>query len=101
MNATAAKLSASPLASAKLVVIKTGSALIVDEQAGKLRQSWLDALGDDIARLRQAGAQVIVVSSGAVAVGRTYLKLPKGALALEEKQAAAAAGQIRLAHAWQ
>lgn len=97
----ARKLSASPLADARRVVIKTGSALIVDEKSGKLRQAWLDALGDDIARLRANGAEVIVVSSGAVAVGRTHLKLPKGALALEEKQAAAATGQIRLAHAWQ
>ncbi len=97
----AKKLATPPLASAKRVVIKTGSALIVDEQSGRMRQAWLDALGNDIARLRANGAEVIVVSSGAVAVGRTHLKLPKGALALEEKQAAAATGQIRLAHAWQ
>jgi glutamate 5-kinase len=101
MNLAAKSTVASPLASAKRIVIKTGSALIVDEAAGKVRQSWLDGLGDDIARLRQQGAEVIVVSSGAIAVGRTYLKLPKGPLALEEKQAAAATGQIRLAHAWQ
>jgi glutamate 5-kinase len=90
-----------PLAKARRVVVKIGSALLVDQDTGQMRRKWLDALADDIARLRAKGAEVIVVSSGAIAVGRTHLKLPKGALPLEEKQAAAATGQIRLAHAYQ
>jgi glutamate 5-kinase len=90
-----------PLAKAKRVIVKIGSALLVDQDTGQMRRKWLDALGDDIALLRSRGAEVIVVSSGAIAVGRTHLKLPKGALPLEEKQAAAATGQIRLAHAYQ
>jgi len=90
-----------PLAKAKRVIVKIGSALLVDQDTGQMRRKWLDALADDIALLRSKGAEVIVVSSGAIAVGRTHLKLPKGQLPLEEKQAAAATGQIRLAHAYQ
>ncbi len=90
-----------PLLKARRVIVKIGSALLVDEESGQMRRQWLDALADDLALLRSKGAEVIVVSSGAIAVGRTHLKLPKGALPLEEKQAAAATGQIRLAHAYQ
>ncbi|HJQ60657.1 MAG TPA: glutamate 5-kinase, partial [Vineibacter sp.] len=89
------------LAGARRVVLKIGSALIVDEQSGKPRQQWLDALADDIARLRAGGAQVIVVSSGAIRLGRARLGLARGTLRLEQKQASAAVGQIGLAHAWQ
>ena len=66
-----------------------------------MRQAWLEALADDIAALRKEGKEVIVVSSGAIALGRNALKLPKGALKLEDSQAAAAVGQIDLAHAYE
>ncbi len=88
---------------ARRLVVKIGSALLVDGD-GEIRRAWLDALVDDIARCRRRGQEVIIVSSGAVAVGRRHLGLlPSGGrmLRLEEKQAAAAAGQIRLAHAYQ
>ncbi|TWT02924.1 glutamate 5-kinase [Reyranella sp. CPCC 100927] len=89
------------LAGARRVVLKIGSALIVDETTGDPRQQWLDALAGDIARLRQGGAQVVVVSSGAIRLGRARLGMMRGTLRLEQKQAAAAVGQIGLAHAWQ
>lgn len=91
----------SKLASARRLVVKIGSALLVDGKTGKLRRDWLNALGDDIAACRAAGQEVVVVSSGAVALGHEGLGLTSRAIRLEEKQAAAAAGQIRLAHAWQ
>jgi glutamate 5-kinase len=86
---------------AKRIVVKIGSSLLVDAAAGTLRQAWLEALADDIAGLRKNGKQVVVVSSGAIALGRNALKLPKGALKLEDSQAAAAVGQIDLAHAYE
>jgi glutamate 5-kinase len=86
---------------AKRIVVKIGSSLLVDTAAGTLRRSWLNALADDIAGLRQQGREVSVVSSGAIALGRNALKLPKGALKLEDSQAAAAVGQIDLAHAYE
>ena len=86
---------------AKRLVVKIGSSLLVDAAAGTLRQAWLASLADDIAALRKAGKQVIVVSSGAIALGRNALNLPKGALKLEDSQAAAAVGQIDLAHAYE
>ncbi len=86
---------------AKRLVVKIGSALLVEEKTGAIRRSWLDALGDDVAALRKGGTEVVLVSSGAIAVGRRHLGLATGALKLEEKQAAAATGQIRLAHAYQ
>ena len=89
------------LTTSKRLVIKIGSALLVDEQTGRVRTGWLDRLGQDIADIRARGTGVIIVSSGAIAVGRTHLKLSAGDLPLEQKQAAAATGQIRLAHAWQ
>ncbi|KAB2853442.1 MAG: glutamate 5-kinase, partial [Bauldia sp.] len=89
------------MANAKRLIVKIGSALLVDQESGGIRRKWLDALGDDVARLRQDGVEVILVSSGAIAVGRRHLGLETGALKLEEKQAAAATGQIRLAHAYQ
>ncbi len=89
------------LASAKRIVVKIGSALLVDDETGGIRRKWLDALADDVAVLREQGKEVLLVSSGAIAVGRRHLGLTDGVLRLEEKQAAAATGQIRLAHAYQ
>lgn len=82
------------------IVIKVGSSLLVDSARGRLRQAWLAALAEDIAELHQRGADVLVVSSGAIALGRTVLGLPSGPLRLEESQAAAAVGQIALARTW-
>jgi glutamate 5-kinase len=100
MDALASITPASALAAAKRLVVKIGSALLVDD-GGLLRQTWLAALVDDIVHCRSRGQEVIVVSSGAIAVGRRHLGLGGRALRLEEKQAAAATGQIRLAHAYQ
>jgi glutamate 5-kinase len=88
------------LAAARRLVVKIGSALLVDD-GGLVRHAWLNALVDDIVRCRVRGQEVIIVSSGAIAVGRRHLGLSGRALRLEEKQAAAATGQIRLAHAYQ
>jgi glutamate 5-kinase len=89
------------LLSARRLVVKIGSALLVDEETGAIRRDWLDALGDDVAECRQRGQEVLIVTSGAIAVGRRRLGLDSGKLRLEEKQAAAAIGQIQLAHAYQ
>jgi glutamate 5-kinase len=89
------------LATAKRIVLKIGSALLVDDKTGRIRREWLDALADDVAECRKAGQEVIIVTSGAIAAGRRLLGLTGSALRLEEKQAAAAAGQVRLAHAYQ
>lgn len=86
---------------AQRIVVKIGSALLVDDATGAIRQDWLDALADDVAALKAAGREVLIVSSGSIAAGRRLLGLSRGALKLEEKQAAAATGQIRLAHAYQ
>lgn len=88
------------IAAASRVVVKIGSALLVDAD-GALHTSWLASLAADIKRFRDRGQDVILVSSGAVALGRRYLGLKSGNLKLEEKQAAAAAGMVRLAHAYQ
>src|SRR5579871_3161496 len=88
------------LANAKRIVVKVGSALLVDSAAGTLKSEWLSSLAADIAALRQAKKEIIVVSSGAIALGRRALKLKSGALRLEESQAAAAVGQVRLAQAY-
>ena len=85
---------------AKLIVVKVGSALLVDGASGELRRDWLISLCADVAGLKRDGKQVILVSSGAIALGRRALKLKPGALRLEESQAAAAAGQVRLAEAY-
>ncbi len=87
------------IASARRIVVKIGSALLVDRQTG-LRQDWLAALADDIGELTKAGAEVLVVSSGAIALGRSILDLGAAPLKLEESQAAASVGQIALASAW-
>jgi len=89
------------LAEARRLVVKIGSALLVDDARGDLRRSWLEALADDVARCVKRGQEVLLVSSGAIAAGRRHLGLLGPALKLEEKQAAAATGQIRLAHAYQ
>lgn len=86
---------------AKRLVIKIGSSLLIDKHHSAVRQSWLNTVVSDIAKLRADGKDVIVVSSGAVGLGRTSLNLSHKTLKLEEKQAAAAVGQIRLASAWQ
>ncbi|MGH8136931.1 MAG: glutamate 5-kinase [Steroidobacteraceae bacterium] len=91
---------ASPLLQARRVVVKVGSALLVDQEGGRLNRSWLETLVEDLLRLRKRGQQVILVSSGAIALGRRQLGLARGILRLEESQAAAAVGQIRLAHAY-
>jgi glutamate 5-kinase len=98
---TEKRRTAANLANAKRLIVKIGSALLVDEESGGIRRKWLDALADDVAALRERGTEVILVSSGAIAVGRRHLGLEIGTLRLEEKQAAAATGQIRLAHAYQ
>ncbi|AXK82639.1 glutamate 5-kinase [Pseudolabrys taiwanensis] len=82
------------------IVVKVGSALLVDHAAGGLKRDWLDGLCADIADIHGRGRDVLVVSSGAIALGRAVLGLPRGALKLEEAQAAAAVGQIALARAW-
>ncbi len=88
-----------PISSYSRIVIKIGSALMVDHGKG-LRAQWLASLVEDIVALKAAGKEVILVSSGAIALGRTVMKLPKRTLKLEEAQAAAAVGQIELAQAW-
>ena len=98
---TEKRKTAASLANAKRLIVKIGSALLVEEESGGIRRKWLDALADDVAALRDRGTEVILVSSGAIAVGRRHLGLEAGTLRLEEKQAAAATGQIRLAHAYQ
>ncbi|MEQ9490437.1 MAG: glutamate 5-kinase [Alphaproteobacteria bacterium] len=89
------------LQDARRIVVKIGSALLVDDRSGRLRTEWLAALAEDLSDFRKAGKEVVVVSSGAIAAGRRHLGLTGRDLKLEEKQAAAAAGQIRLAHAYQ
>ncbi len=87
-------------ASAHVIVVKVGSSLLVDSHSGTLRRDWLRSLCTDIAALRREGRDVVLVSSGAIALGRRALKLKSGSLRLEESQAAAAAGQVRLAEAY-
>ncbi len=88
------------LTTAKRIVVKIGSALIVDPATATPRTAWLAGIAQDIAALTARGVQVIVVSSGAIALARHRLNLTTPRLRLEEKQAAAAVGQIRLAAAW-
>jgi glutamate 5-kinase len=88
------------IARAQRIVIKIGSALVVDEKLAAPRMAWLGSVAADIRSLRERGTEVIVVSSGAIALARRTLGLTQKRLRLEEKQAAAAVGQIRLAQAW-
>lgn len=92
--------SPAPLVGARRVVIKVGSSLLVEHSSGQVNRLWLETLAHDIQRLRARGQEVLLVSSGAIALGRRQLGLPAGKLKLEESQAAAAVGQIGLAHAW-
>ncbi len=94
------KATARRLTDAKRVVVKVGSALLVDADKGRLNRAWLESFAADVAHLRERGQEVILVSSGAIALGRRHLGLNSGKLKLEESQAAAAVGQIRLAHAY-
>lgn len=89
------------LGSARRVVVKIGSALLVDPDAGGLKTGWLVSLAADVARMKARGQDVVLVSSGSIALGREVLGLPRAALALEQSQAAAAVGQIRLARAYE
>jgi glutamate 5-kinase len=82
------------------IVVKVGSSLLIDSAKGELRASWLKALAADLAKLHGEGRDVLVVSSGSIALGRSRLKLPRGPLKLEESQGAAAVGQIALARIW-
>jgi len=92
--------SAAPLVQARRVVVKVGSALLVDAESSRINRAWLETLVEDLLRLRERGQRVVLVSSGAIALGRRRLGLKHGTLRLEESQAAAAVGQIRLAHAY-
>lgn len=88
------------LTSFRRIVVKVGSSLLVDSQAGTVNGEWLNALVEDLSHFARRGASILIVTSGAIALGRTVLKLPKGELKLEESQAAAAVGQIELARVW-
>ncbi len=90
-----------PLASARRIVIKVGSSLLIDQETGQPHAARFTALAADAARLRSDGKSIVIVSSGAVALGRRALGLKSGKLRLEEKQAAAAAGQPKLMRAWE
>ncbi len=92
--------SVNPLKQTRRLVVKVGSALLVDAKSGQLRRDWLTGLVADLAALRSMGTDVTLVSSGAIALGRRKLGLSRGLLKLEESQAAAAAGQIDLAAAY-
>src|SRR5215467_13880606 len=87
-----------PLTRARRIVVKVGSALLVDQVSGQVNRAWLGTLVEDLLRLRARKQEVVLVSSGAIALGRRELRLPSGPLPLEHSQAAAAVGQITLAH---
>ena len=93
-------MQASPVADAGTLVVKVGSSLLVDAKAGRVNEAWLASLVADVARLHGEKRDVLIVSSGSIALGRSVLKLPKGPLKLEDSQAAAAVGQIALARTW-
>ncbi|MCB1622949.1 MAG: glutamate 5-kinase [Pseudomonadales bacterium] len=85
---------------ARRIVVKVGSALLVDSATGRINRNWLQTVVQDLIQLRKRGQEVVLVSSGAIALGRRHLSLPAGLLRLEESQAAAAVGQIALAHTY-
>ncbi len=89
-----------PLAGFECLTIKIGSALLVDPETGALRRQWLNSLAADIAALKKQGAQIVVVSSGAISLGRAILGLKGKTLSLPQSQAAASAGQVALSEAW-
>lgn len=90
-----------PLAGHGRIVVKIGSALLVDSATGKVRRDWVRSIAADVAALRAEGHQIVLVSSGAIALGRRILGLDKHALSLEQSQAAASVGQIALSRAWE
>jgi len=100
MSLAEAKNNARPLSLAKRLVVKVGSTLLVDADKGRLNRAWLESFAADVAQMHKRGQQILLVSSGAIALGRRHLSLGSGKLKLEESQAAAAVGQIRLAHAY-
>ena len=100
MQAAERKAAARRLTDARRVVVKVGSALLVDAEKGRLNRAWLETFTADVARMQKRGQEVILVSSGSIALGRRHLGLDPGPLKLEESQAAASVGQIRLAHAY-
>src|SRR6202167_2666321 len=100
MTSTDRKLNARHFTAAKRAVIEVRAAWLVDAEKGRLNRTWLEGFAADVARVRKRGQEVILVSSGAIALGRRHLGLSAGKLRLEESQAAAAVGQIRLAHAY-
>ncbi|MEL6571140.1 MAG: glutamate 5-kinase [Pseudomonadota bacterium] len=89
------------LSNAKRLVVKIGSALLVDRDTGAFRDAWLQSLANDVAALKARGVDVVLVSSGSIALGRGVLNIPAGPIPLEQSQAAAAVGQIRLARAYE
>jgi len=91
----------SQITNARRAVLKIGSALLVDDQSGNLREDWLKAFIADVAMLKSKGAKILIVSSGSIALGRRLLGLGTGTLSLEQSQGAAAVGQIRLARAYE
>ena len=88
------------LAGKRRIVVKVGSSLLVDKASGALNTDWLAALAEDLKVFSRGGCELLVVSSGAIALGRGVLKLQSGPLKLEEAQASAAVGQVALARAW-
>jgi glutamate 5-kinase len=88
------------IADFRRIVVKIGSSLLVDAQAGRVKEAWLASLVADVAKLHKEDRELLIVSSGAIALGRSILKLPKGLLKLDDSQAAAAVGQIELARTW-
>jgi glutamate 5-kinase len=103
MDALAERSGASgnPLRPFRRITVKIGSALLVDSATGRPRSEWLQSIAHDIDTLRRRGAEIVIVSSGAIALGRRILKLDKAALTLEQSQAAASVGQIALSRAWE
>lgn len=89
------------IAKARRLIIKIGSALLVDQESGQLKADWLIGLAEDVAEAKARGTDVVLVSSGSIALGRQVLGLASGELALEQSQAAASVGQIRLARAYE
>lgn len=100
VNSVSAAMKTPALADFRRVVVKVGSSLLVDAQAGGLKESWLTSLAADLAELHRDKRDLLIVSSGAIALGRAVLRLPGGPLQLEDSQAAAAVGQIVLARTW-
>ena len=101
MNTETQHKTATTLTQAKRLIVKVGSSLLMQGKDGTLNTAWMATLGEDLAAARARGQDVILVSSGAIALGRGCLGLSDAPLSLEQSQAAAAAGQISLAHAWQ